>query len=433
MKKWSDPARPTFYYGWVMVVGLAAVGMVSAGMGGVNFGLFIPSMSKDLGLSQVYFGWAYSARLIGFSLTGWYLGRLIDRHGARIPLAVAGVFLGCVMAGLAALEQGWQLISLYFLLGVIGLEGGGGNLYQAVPLSRWFLKKRGKAMSMATLGTPIGILLYSPVTEYLIGTYGWRSCWLILGSSGSVIVVLVALWLIRKDPQCMGLRPDGEAVMDSVSGRSGARWRQTPVEHAWSLKDVVRIRTFWALVTVHGLRMLSASTMMVFRIPFFIDHGVSSKLVAWAISIEAVIASFASILAGRAVDRFNSQMVVVFALLVFIATFIVTINFTTTLHVFLATALYGISASAYVVAQNALWPDYFGSAHIGSIRGFSLLTTLLFSVVGAPLSGAVKDTTGSYIPAWIFSLICLIVATALMVTTKKPVPNALASSRNKIS
>ena len=146
-------------------------------------------------------------------------------------------------------------------------------------------------------------------------------------------------------------------------------------------------------------------------------------MVAWAISVEAVIASFSSILAGRAVDRFNSRVVVVVALIVFIATFIVTINFATTFHVFLATALYGISASAYVVAQNSLWPDYFGSLHIGSIRGFSLLTTLVFSIIGAPLTGAVKDATGSYVPAWIFSLICLMVATVLMWITKKPTPN----------
>lgn len=423
MNQRSTPDPPGFYYGWVMVVGLAAVGMVAAGMGGVNFGLFIPSMSKDLGISQVFFGWAYSARLIGFSVTGWYLGRVLDRHGARIPLAVAGALLGCVMAGLAALQAAWQLIALFFLLGMIGLEGGGGNLYLAVPLSRWFVRKRGKAMSMAALGTTMGILLFSPLSEYLIARYGWRASWLILGASGSIIMILIALCIIRKDPQSMGFGPDGEPLADKDSKRSGARWRQTPVEYSWSLESAIRSRTFWALVVIHGLRMFSVSTMIVFRIPFFIQHGVSSKLVAWAISVEAVIASFSSILAGRAVDRFNSRVVVVVALIVFIATFIVTINFATTFHVFLATALYGISASAYVVAQNSLWPDYFGSLHIGSIRGFSLLTTLVFSIIGAPLTGAVKDATGSYVPAWIFSLICLAVATVLMWITKKPTPN----------
>ena len=332
------------------------------------------------------------------------------------------------MAGLSALQEGWQLIALYFLLGMIGLEGGGGNLYQAVPLSRWFVKKRGKSMSIAALGTTAGILLFSPLSEYLIDNYGWRSTWLILGCSGSMVVVLIALFIVRKDPQSMGLWPDGDPSLDGDAAIAASHGRPVSVEYSWSLKHTVRSRVFWTLVVVHGLRMLSSSTMIVFRIPFFIEHGVSSKLVAWAISIEAMVASFASIIAGRAVDRFNPRVVVVAALLIFIIAFIVTINFAKTFHVFLATALYGVSASSYIIAQNALWPDYFGNAHIGSIRGFSLLATLLFSVLGAPLSGAVKDATGSYIPAWIFSLICLLVAIALMLIVRKPTPHRTAGN-----
>lgn len=418
----SDLGKTSVYYGWYMVIGLAAVGMVSTGMGGVNFGLFVSPMSRDLGLSHVYFGWAYSARLIGFSATSWYIGRIIDRQGARLPLAIAGVCLACIMSGLSYLQEAWHLIVLYFLLGMIGLEGAGGNLYQTVPLSRWFVKKRGKAMAIATLGTTIGIFIFTPLSEFLIENKGWRFTWFLLGCGGSLVVVSVALLIVRKDPQSLGLQPDGDLLKRPVSAPIGVGQQEIAGEYSWQLKNAIRNRVFWAIVLIHGMRLLSTSTLIVFRIPFFIEHGVSSRLVAWAISMEAIVASFMAIFAGRAVDRFNARCVVVVSLLLFILTFIVTINFRTTWHVFLSTALYGASASTYIVAQNALWPEYFGNMHIGSIRGVSILTTLLFSSIGAPVCGMIKDATGSYLPAWIFSLICLLIAAVLMVLTRKPQP-----------
>lgn len=84
--------------------------MVSTGMGGNNLGLFVPPMTRELGISQIYFGWAYSARLIGFCTTSWYIGILLDRYGARIPMAVTGIMAGLVMVGLTYLQAGagWQ-------------------------------------------------------------------------------------------------------------------------------------------------------------------------------------------------------------------------------------------------------------------------------------------------------------------------------------
>lgn len=315
MNAQSDFGKTSVYYGWYMVIGLAAVGMVSTGMGGVNFGLFVSPMSKELGISHVYFGWAYSARLIGFSATSWYIGVLIDRHGARLPLAIAGVLLAGIMLGLAYLQEGWHLVVLYFLLGMIGLEGAGGNLYQTVPLGRWFVKKRGKAMAIATLGTTIGIFIFSPLSEFLIENKGWRFTWFLLGCGGSLIVVWVALLIIRKDPQSLGLQPDGDPPKRRVSAPIGAGRYEIAGEDSWHLKKAIRNRAFWTIVLLHGLRLLSTSTLIVFRIPFFVEHGVPSGLVAWAISMEAVIASLMAIFAGRGVDRFSARRVIVAAVL----------------------------------------------------------------------------------------------------------------------
>ena len=201
--------KPDIFYGWYIVIGLGVVGMVSAGIGGVNLGLFLPPVNRELGISHVYFGWAMAARLIGYSATSWYIGMLLDRYGARIPMAVTGLLTGLVMMGLSNMQTGWHLVALYFILGAVGLEGAGGNLFQTIPLSRWFLRKRGQAMAITLVGTSLGIFLFSPLSQYFISTLGWRWAWRILGGIGSLGMVMVALLVIRKDPQSMGLQPDG--------------------------------------------------------------------------------------------------------------------------------------------------------------------------------------------------------------------------------
>ncbi|MFC1534065.1 MFS transporter [Thermodesulfobacteriota bacterium] len=420
----STSHKPKLFYGWYIVMGLATVGMVSTGMGGINFGLFIPPMSEDLGIKHSFFGWAQTARVVGFSLSSWLIGRILDQYGARIPMAIAGTFMGLIMVGLSSIQTGWQIVALYLLKGMIGMEGGGGNLYQAVPLSRWFIRRRGKAISIAFLGTPIGIFIFSPLCQFLIDSTSWRSAWLLLGGTGSMVIVLIAFFVIRKDPKSMGLQPDGDLFEGEENEDVSRRQRPLPNEYSWTRSEAIRSFSFWALVAVLGLRMLSVSTLNLFRIPYYIEQGVSPQLVAWALSAEAVIAAMISIPTGWAMDRFQPRFVTVTSLILYIIAFIVTMNVVTAWHVFIATTMFGAASASFMVAQNALWPAYFGGENIGSIRGLATPLTMVFSAIGAPITGAIKDSTGTYVPAWLASLFLLATASVLMLITRKPEPPA---------
>ena len=138
--------------------------------------------------------------------------------------------MGMVMVGLSFMQASWQLVALFFIKGMIGMEGAGGNLYQSVPLSRWFVRRRGKAMSMAFLGIPIGVFVFSPLTQFLINTTSWRSAWLILGGCNSLVIVLIALLVIRKEPESMGLQSDGGLIESEESEDVSRRHSTLPIE-----------------------------------------------------------------------------------------------------------------------------------------------------------------------------------------------------------
>jgi MFS family permease len=409
------------YYGWVIVAGLMAVGAVSSGMGGVNLGLFIKPMRDDLDIGTSVFGWAQTARIIGFAASGWLIGRLIDKHGARLLLAAAGLVAGAAMIALANVQEGWQIALVFFVVGATGIQGGGASLFMSVPLANWFMRQRGKAMSVAFIGMPVGIFVFSPLSQLLIDEVGWREAWLILGGGASIVIVLVALLIVRRRPQDMGLHIDGVAPVEYPAMPSTGRVPAFVDSISWTRREALRSPTFWRLTAVDGLRMLAMSTVGIFRVPFFIDDkGFDAHIVAFSLSAEAVFAVLVSLPTGWAVDRYQPRYVASVSTLCMIGGFLLTMTASSIVHVFAATSVLGLGIASFIICQNAVWPAYFGHANIGAIRGASTPVMLVFSAVGAPLTGMSRDWTGSFVYAWICGTLLLALAFVLLLTTPRP-------------
>ena len=410
------------YYGWIIVAGLMAVGAVSTGMGGVNLGLFIKPMRDELGVGTSIFGWAQTARLIGFAASGWLIGRLVDKHGARILLALAGLAAGAAMIALSQINAGWQIILVFFVVGATGLQGGGASLFTSVPLSNWFLRKRGKAMAVAFIGMPVGIFIFAPLSQLLIDKAGWRDTWLILGGGAGAVIALVALLIVRRRPEDMGLHPDGLASVPEKVPPFGSQTISFVHDISWTRSEAIRSPTFWRLSMIDGLRMLAMSSVGIFRVPYFIDDkGFDASIVAWSLSAEALFAVFVSLPTGWAVDRFPPRYVAAVSTVLMIAGFVLTMTAVSIFKVFVATSVFGLGVASFIICQNSVWPAYFGHAHIGSIRGFATPLMLIFSAIGAPLTGMTRDWTGSFVYAWIVGTICLGIAAILLLSTPPPV------------
>src|SRR4051812_28861308 len=251
------PARPGggFYYGWVIVIVMAVTGGVSMALGGLNFGLFIKPIGDELGIGRATFGWAQSARQLASALTAPLVGNLLDRFGARAMLAVAALLTGLALGGFWLVTAGWEIVALFALTGLVGLNGPGA-LVTSVPVTRWFVRKRGKAMAMASLGVPLGGFLFVPLTQILIDVYGWRMTCVILGALGALTIAPLSLIFVRRQPEDMGLLPDGaQPVVAAHEPTIGDDRLHQPrpeyaLEHSWTRAEAMRTGTFWRLVIV---------------------------------------------------------------------------------------------------------------------------------------------------------------------------------------
>ncbi len=414
--------RRRVYYGWYIVAGLAAVSAAATGMGGINMAFFIKPMGDELDIGESFFGLAQTSRLIGFIATSWLIGRYLDRHGARLPLAIAGLVAGSAVMILAVITEGWQLVFLLFISGLTGLQGIGGTLYATVPVARWFVRNRGKALSMAFMGLPIGIFITPPVTQALIDSVGWRGAWLVMGAAGMIIVVLVAVLIVRRQPEDMGLLADGASEPTESESRIGGGPVKNVAEVSWTREEAMRSSAFWRLALVDALRMGAMGTIGIFRVPYFIDQGIDAQLVAFALSYEAACSAVVAFPTGWANDRFQPRFVAAASTAGMLLGFIFIFRANTTVELLVISTIFGIALSMFQVSQAAIWPHYFGGANLGKIRGLALPIGLSLSAVSAPLTGLLRDNTGEFDIAWIVAAIGLALGTVILLLTPRPAP-----------
>ncbi len=420
--------RPTggLFYGWVIVAVMAVVGAVTMAMGGLNFGLFIKPMGDELGIGRSTFGWAFTARQVASSATSPLIGRVIDRHGSRILLPIAALITGGGMIGLGLLDHGWQLVLLFALMGLVGMSGPGA-LVTSVPVLKWFVRGRGRAVAFMSLGVPLGAVIFVPLTQVLIDAWGWRTAWIVLAVIGTAVIVPVSLVFIRRQPEDMGLLPDGARVLRALRPGSGqapqdggsAARRPLEAEVSWTSGEAARSWTFWRLVVVFSVVALGIGTIGVHRIPAFLDRGVDARLVSYATALDAVFAGVSTFAMGFLVGTVPVRVLGVFGFICLAVAGVVTIYADTTALVFLSMGIFGLGIGGMMFLQNFIWAEYFGRAHLGGIRGLVMPIQLMVGGVGAPVAGYVYDATGSYNSIW-WGGVALVLAAAVLVAMTGP-------------
>ena len=428
MRASGTPKQPRVFYGWVIVAALAISGGWSLAMASATFGLFVEPMRDALGFDQSIFGWTNTARMLGGSLSLVFIGRLLDRYGPRVLFGVAGTAACLLIISVGHISTEWHLVAIFAGLGVLGMQGNAAA-YTAPPVAKWFVRRRATAMGMLAAGPPIALVGAFPFTQWLIGRYGWPTAWLGLGLGGLAFITVPALVLLRRQPEDMGLLPDGDPPGDGrVRAREatadqgvGADDSEVIVqEYQWTRAEALRSAVFWRLTLAFSLVMFNLGSINIFRFPHFVQRGVDPSIVAYAASSEAAVSLVLALTMGMVVARFGLLRSTAAFYLLMAAGTAVTIIAGNSGQVFAAAIMWGTGLGAVSILLNTLYPAYFGRQHMGAIRGVALSVVQLAAAASGPLTGYVADLTGSYAPVWWPTVAMLIVGAALVTTLGSP-------------
>ncbi len=293
----QDPKSGTVFYGWWIVLAAASgLAVHAAPILTFTFGVFLKSLSQEFRWSRTQISLAITLVSLGVTLTSPFLGRLVDRRGARrVILPAVGLFGAGVLSLYFLSAHLWHFYAIFLFVGVVG-SGTGPVAYSKI-ISQWFDQKRGQALGLAMVGSSVGVFIMPSLAQALISSVGWRSAYIVLGLLSLGVTLTVVGLFLTETPQLMGLEPDGKA-----SAATAAKQRES--EPGLSSREARRTATFWVLVSAAFLISASFVGCLIHLVPLLTDRGVSAQSAAWATSVGAGGALLARAGTGYLLDRF---------------------------------------------------------------------------------------------------------------------------------
>ena len=390
-----------FFYGWI-IVGIANIGIFSSGPGQSHtFSVFVEPISQDLQLSSASIASAYGLATLIAAFLLPYMGKLIDRYGARFSLIIISIILGisCIFFGAAS-----NFLMLTVGFGFLRFFGQGSLMLGCANLvSQWFDSKRGFAMSLMALGFGMSMAIHPPISQFLIDQYGWKYAWIILGISTWIIMVPSLFILAWNNPENIGLKPDGEKKTKLTKD-------EVQVIEGLNLKEALKENSFYILAAMwFGMAML-VTTLHFYQVTILTNQGISTEYAASLFTISAVAMVVFMPLVGKFFDNFPTKYVLATGLLInSISLISITYSNNDAYSLFYAIS-FGINNAFSMTMFGYIWPRYFGRKHLGSIQG----TGQMIGVIGASLGPLPVGFAIDYLGTSLVTIRCLSVYPIIM-------------------
>ncbi len=385
------------FYGWRIVV-FAAIALALTGPGqtyGVS--VFVDPMIEDLGISRTQMTTAYLiGTLVGALALPW-IGQAIDRFGVRRTMAIIGALFGGLLIGMSLVSNIVGLTAGF--IGIRMMGQGALNLTATTAVALWFTRKRGLAMGIVTAAGGVGMTLIPLLGERLIADMGWRNAWLIEGLAVWAIVLPIALLGIRNRPSDVGQYVDGDKATDA------------PPAEVWGVtrKEALRSSFFW-LVTAAVATISTITTAVVFhQIDLLGSRGLTPTEAAANFLPQTVATLIATLGIGALADRVSPRIVLVMSMGMMAGGLLLATAVTPGLLAIAFGMLIGASGGAMRVVEATELPRYFGTLHIGAIRGVVTSVGIAGAAVGPVLFSLGRDVTGNYTAVLLASIVIPVV------------------------
>ena len=378
----------SFHYGWV-IVAIAALSQFFSGPGQTySNSIFIDYYIEDFGWSRSTVSGIYSAATLTAGFLLFFVGRLIDRNGSRKMAVIVSVLLAVACLFNSFVTSMVMLFIGFFFIRLLGQ--GSMALISNSLIPQWFVKKRGRALSIAAIGGLVSSAAFPLLNVWLIDAFGWRISWLVLGAIILVLFTPLALFLIQNSPEDMGLLPDnGDA-------KKIANEPPQKEEVSWSVKEASKTRSFWLLLLCAAIPGIVNTGLTFHLVSIFSEKSLSLETAASILSLTALIGLPVTFVTGMLLEKVKVQ----YMLMLVFAGEIVSL-FLLQKADFLAAAIvfgvvWGVSMGMERIVMAVVWPNYFGRKHIGSISGISMAMIVTGSALGPLPLGIAFDLFGGY-------------------------------------
>ena len=370
-------------------------------------GILAPTLQSEIGWNErdyanivVSFQFAYAVGLVGF---GW----LIDRVGTRI-----GLILAVSLWSVSSAAHGFATSVIGFACARFGLGiSEAGNFPASIKtVSEWFPKpERAFAIGIFNSGSNVGAIITPLLVPWIALTWGWRAAFLCTGALG-LLWIVAAFALFSSPTRCRFITDQQRALLDAENG-------PTAIKRSW--REVASRRETWAFAIAKFLTD-PIWWFFLYWAPKYLSSqfGVNLAGLAAPLVVIYLMADAGSILGGWAPSRLIKRGMTVLAarqrVMLWCACSALPVTYAANApNLWIAVTLLGLATAAHQGWSANLFAtvsDIFPKEEVASVVGIGGTLGAIGGMIIATVTGAVLETTGSYVVPFVMCSSAYLVA-----------------------
>lgn len=336
-------------------------------------------------------------------LTGW----MIDKHGAKLLMSIAGILCALGWAALGTVES---LPALYFLYGLAGFGAAivyCGSIGVAL---KWFPDRRGLAAGVIAAGFGSGSALFIPVVRYLLNTQDYRAAFLYTGIVQGLLILLSAQFL------------GGTGIAPAATGKPTAA-RGTV--HDFDSKEMLRTKHFYwlyAMMLMMGIGGLLATAQVS---DVAMNFGISAAALGWSLQLNPIANGSGRFFWGMVSDKVGRErtMMIAFFIQSLSLVGVMTLGSRSDTFFVIAMAMVFFTWGEVYVLFPSASADFFGRKNASSNYSFLYSTKGVASILAGGSAAMLFEYAGSWGPAFYGSAALAMISCLMAVgLLKMPLP-----------
>ena len=338
-------------------------------------------------------------------------------------MTLGSIAAGVTLIATSTVNSIWQFYLIYGILFGLASTIMGGHVVEPALVAKWFIRHRGRAMAIGTMGISAGGVIIAPWAGWLVGTLGWRTAWIALGITILVFLTLPAMLFVRRSPEDSGLLPDGSQLANSSStsqpGQLNPSASDVP-EYPWTLREAVRTKALWLLLTVNMFGLIGLMPVIMHQVAYIQDKGFNLVDATTLATTVAFFAMIAKLPWGYWTEKYSLRLLISVCGVTSGLSIILLVISEGMPGLYLYAITHGLTMGGFPTIMNVAWASFFGRQNSGAIRGAITPPITFMGFLSPAVAGWMWDRSGNYDLAFMCFAASWVIAGLIMYFTNPP-------------
>lgn len=372
------------FYGWRIVAVCLVASVFANALGLFGAGVYLHALVEQNGWPTGLVSGAITLFYVVSALLLIPVGGILGRFGPQPIFALGTSALAGGVAAIGHVTAPWQTYAAFLVMGI-----GWACLSMtavATTLAPWFERHQGRAVSIASLGASVGGLAGVPVLLFGIDRLGFAATTAVGAASALLLMLPLAVFVLRRRPQDIGLLPDGAAATPSAASARAATWRR---------RDALRTAALRSVIAGFGIGMMVQVGFVTHQVTLLLP-ALGAAGTSIAVSATAIAALLSRLVLARFADQMSARTTAAAMMTMAAGALAAMALWPVPAMLVAGSVLMGLRIGNVTTLAPIIVRHEFGAASFGAVYGIASCVIQLATALGPSFYGFLHDAFGGY-------------------------------------